>query len=124
MAGALLGLAGLSLALARRSPAALLASAGPAAVVVLARSPLFPEGGFEPYPILSFARHRAGGRSRSSGRCRGVRARCGSGPSVYLLACVGCLLVHTPVGSNIERYGVLLAGPLLLCARMHAPGRA
>jgi hypothetical protein len=32
--------------------------------------------------------------------------------------------VHTPMGSNVERYGVLLAGPLLLCALLdpaHAP---
>jgi hypothetical protein len=35
---------------------------------------------------------------------------------VYLLACVLCLVFHTPMGSNIERYGVLLAGPLLVCA--------
>ena len=27
-----------------------------------------------------------------------------------------CLLVHSPVGSNIERYGVLLGAPLLVCA--------
>ena len=38
------------------------------------------------------------------------------GAALYLLACVVFLLVHTPMGSNIERYGVLLAGPLLLCA--------
>ena len=33
-----------------------------------------------------------------------------------------CLVVHTPMGSNIERYGVLLAGPLLLCARRRRTG--
>ena len=37
------------------------------------------------------------------------------GAVVYLLACLLCLMVHTPMGSNIERYAVLLAGPLLLC---------
>jgi hypothetical protein len=26
------------------------------------------------------------------------------------------VLVHTPMGANVERYGILLAGPLLLCA--------
>jgi hypothetical protein len=36
------------------------------------------------------------------------------GAFVYLGACVFCLLVTSPVGSNIERYGVLLAGPLLV----------
>ena len=35
-----------------------------------------------------------------------------------------CLAVHSPMGSNIERYGVLLAGPLLLCALLAAPRRA
>ena len=40
------------------------------------------------------------------------------GAWVYLAACVACLLVHSPMGSNIERYAVLLAGPLLLCARL------
>jgi hypothetical protein len=34
---------------------------------------------------------------------------------------VACVAVHTPVGSNVERYGVLLAGPLLLCARLSEP---
>ena len=48
--------------------------------------------------------------------------RCGSGAVVYLLACVLCLLIHTPMGSNIERYAVLLAGPLLLCALRSARG--
>jgi hypothetical protein len=43
------------------------------------------------------------------------------GGYVYLLACVACLAVHTPMGSNIERYAVLLAGPLLLCAWLAAP---
>jgi hypothetical protein len=42
------------------------------------------------------------------------RLRLGAG--VYLLACVFFLLVSTPMGSNVERYGVLLAGPLLICA--------
>ncbi len=37
------------------------------------------------------------------------------GAVVYLLACLLCVVVRTPMGSNIERYGVLLAGPLLLC---------
>src|ERR1035441_5601083 len=35
------------------------------------------------------------------------------GALLYLAACVGCLVAHSPVGSNVERYGVLLAGPLL-----------
>ena len=45
------------------------------------------------------------------------------GAVVYLVACLLCLVVHTPMGSNIERYGVLLAGPLLLCALAGSGGR-
>jgi hypothetical protein len=38
------------------------------------------------------------------------------GALLYLACTVLALVVHTPLGSNIERYGVLLAGPVLLCA--------
>ncbi len=86
---------------------------------------LFPEGGYEPYPILSFAATVLVDRSRSCGRCP---------PGARLLR-IGALrlpagvpaaawLVHTPMGSNIERYGVLLAGPLLLCAAGRGGGEA
>ena len=46
------------------------------------------------------------------------------GAGLYLLACVAFVLVPTPMGSNIERYGVLLAGPLLACTLVPARGRA
>ena len=55
VAGVLLGLAALTHALARRSPRALVVLALPAAVVVVPLALLFEEGGFEPFPILSFA---------------------------------------------------------------------
>ena len=55
VAGVLLGLAALTHALARRSPRALLALALPAAVVAVPLALLFEEGGFEPFPIRSFA---------------------------------------------------------------------
>ena len=63
---------------------------------------------------------------RSRRRCGGARVPVGAaaparllriGAGVYLLACVACLAVRSPMGSNVERYAVLLAGPLLLCAR-------
>jgi hypothetical protein len=120
VAGVLLALAGLTLSLHRRSISgrssrAALVLAAPAAAVVVPLVLLFPEGGFEPYPILSFAATLlvvlaflwALPPSQPLLRLGGV---------VYLLACLLCLLVHTPIGSNIERYAVLLAGPLLLCA--------
>jgi len=114
VAGALLGLAALTLSLTRRSPRPLLTLAAPAAALVLASVALFPEGGWEPYPILSFAATAAvvlGFLLALPRSARLLRV----GAWVYLLACVACLAVRSPVGSNIERYGVLLAGPLLVC---------
>jgi hypothetical protein len=115
VAGVLLALAGVSYALHLRSPRAALALGIPAAAVVAPVAVLFPEGGVEPYPLLSF-----GATVLVVGAFLWVLPQAQRplrvGGVVYLLACVVCLLVHTPMGSNIERYGVLLAGPLLLCA--------
>ncbi len=114
VAGALLGLAALSDALWRRSPRPLLALAVPAGVVVLALTALFPEGGFEPYPVASFAATAL----VLVAFIWAVPAGFGElrfGAAIYLLACVVFLLASSPIGSNIERYGVLLAGPLLIC---------
>jgi hypothetical protein len=114
VAAALLGLAALTLSLARRSPGALLALAVPGAALVLALAALFPEGGYEPYPFLSFAATLGVVLAFAVALPpEALLARLGA--LVYLLACLACLLVHTPIGSNVERYGVLLAGPLLLC---------
>jgi hypothetical protein len=115
VAGVLLALAGLSHAIATRSPRSLLVLAAPVAVVVVPLALLFPEGGFEPYPVLSFAATLlviAAFLWALPSDQRLLRI----GGLVYLLVCVGCLIVHTPLGSNIERYAVLLAGPLLICA--------
>jgi hypothetical protein len=115
VAGVLLALAALSESLWRRSPRMLLVLGLPAVVVVLALGGLFPEGGSEPYPTVSFIATVlvtvafAAALPREQGRLR-------LAASVYLLACVFFLLVSTPMGSNVERYGVLLAGPLLICA--------
>jgi hypothetical protein len=115
VAGALLALAALSESLWRRSPRTLLVLGLPAVVVVLALAGLFPEGGSEPYPTVSFIATVlviaafAVALPREQGRLR-------LAAGVYVLACVAFLLVPTPMGSNVERYGVLLAGPLLICA--------
>jgi hypothetical protein len=114
VAGLLLGLAALSDSLWRRTPRALLALGVPAAIVVLALAALFPEGGFEPYPATSFAATAivvlafAWAVPRGYGELR-------LGAAIYLLACLVFLLVRSPMGSNVERYGVLLAGPLIVC---------
>ncbi len=94
---------------------------GPVAVVVLALAMLFPEGGYEPYPILSFAATLLVIVAFLWALPAGAR-QLRVGAYAYLLACVACLAVHTPMGSNVERYAVLLAGPLLLCAWLAAPG--
>jgi hypothetical protein len=116
VAGALLGLAGLSAAIAWRSPRALLLLAGPAAAVVLSLALLFPEGGFEPFPLLAFLVTAAVVLAflwALPPDQRLLRV----GASVYLLACLACMIVPSPIGSNVQRYGVLLAGPLLICVR-------
>jgi hypothetical protein len=125
VAGLLLGLAALTVALAERSPRPLLALAVPAAAVVLPLALLFPEGGYEPFPILSFAATVAVIAAFAVALPREERVL-RLGAAVYLAACVLCLLVPSPIGSNIERYGVLLGAPLLLCAllRKRRGGRA
>ena len=76
---------------------------------------LFPEGGYEPYPVLSFAATAAVVLLFLAALPRSARLL-RTGGALYLLVCLLCLLIHSPIGSNIERFGVLLAGPLLLCA--------
>jgi hypothetical protein len=115
VAGVLLALAGLTHSLVARSWRSILVLGAPPAVVVLALAGLFPEGGWEPYPLLSFLATVAvvaGFLWVAPSEGRLLR----TGAVVYLAACVASLAVHSPLGDNIERYGVLLAGPLLVCA--------
>jgi hypothetical protein len=114
VAGALLGLFALSASIHRRSARPLLVLALPPALLVGAVAVLFPEGGYEPYPLLSFLATAVVVIAFLVALPRESRAL-RVGGLVYLAACVGCLLVRSPMGSNIERYAVLLAGPLLLC---------
>ena len=116
VAGLLLGLAALTGALASRSPRPLLALALPAALVVLPLATLFPEGGSEPYPTLSFLATAGAVLAFIVAVPRGEKLLRSGGP-LYLLACLACVLVPSPIGSNVERYGVLLAAPLLLASR-------
>ena len=119
VAGALLALAALTLAVYERSPRALVVLAAPAAIVVVALALVFPEGGWEPYPLTSFAATVLVVALFWLALPRGERLL-RTGAALYLLACVACVAIHTPLGSNIERYAVLLAAPLLLCARLAA----
>jgi len=115
VAGVLLALAAVTHALYERSSRTALVVAAPACAVVVALAALFPEGGFEPYPTLSFAATVLVILA-FLWALPDRRQLLGVGAIVYLAACLLCLIIHTPMGSNIERYGVLLAGPLLLCA--------
>jgi hypothetical protein len=115
VAGVLLALTALTDALARRSPRALVALAVPVAAVVVPLALMFPEGGFEPFPTTSFAASMLVTLLFLWALPSGQRLL-RTGGVLYLLACVLALAIHTPMGSNIERYAVLLAGPLLLCA--------
>jgi hypothetical protein len=115
VAGLLLALLAVSYWLVKRSPRAALVVGAPAAAVVGALAALFPEGGWEPYPLTSFVATVAvvlGFLLVLPARERGLRV----GALVYLAACVLSVALHTPMGANVERYGVLLAAPLLLCA--------
>jgi hypothetical protein len=91
-------------------------------VVLAPLALLFPEGGVEPYPILSFAATVLI-VSAFLWALPPSQPLLRVGAVLYLLACLACLLVHTPMGSNIERYAVLLAGPLLVCALLERRGR-
>ncbi|HMH47452.1 MAG TPA: hypothetical protein VK538_07015 [Solirubrobacteraceae bacterium] len=122
VAGVLLALAALTHALARRSPRTLLVLAAPAAAVVVPVNLLFPEGGSQPYPIVSFAATVAVVATFMAALPREQRLL-RAGGAIYLLACLVVLLVPTPMGSNVERYAVLLAGPLLACAVLSARAR-
>src|SRR4029077_11937214 len=110
-------LAGLTYALARRAPLVLMAVGVPVTLVVAPMRALFPEGGYEPYPATSFVATAlvAGALLWALPHGGNHRRVLRVGAVGYLLACALCLVVHTPMGSNVERYGVLLAGPLLLC---------
>lgn len=122
VAGALLGLAGLTDALVRRSPRALLGLALPPAAVVAALALLFPEGGFEPYPLVPFTA-TVGVVAAFVWALPAEARHERTGALAYLLACVAFLLVRTQMGSNVERYAVLLAGPVLIAARLREPAR-
>ena len=121
VAGLLLAMAGITHALARRSMRSALALAAPAAALALALAALFPEGGSEPYPLLSLLATLAVAGAFVLALPHG-QPLLRVGALVYLLACVLCVAIRTPMGSNIERYAVLLAGPVLLCA--HAGSRS
>jgi hypothetical protein len=114
VAGLMLGLAALTYAAAQRRLVPAVALLGPVVVVVGLLQALFPEGGYEPFPASSLAAALAVTLAflwALPTQERLLRL----GGLLYLVVELACL-IHTPMGSNVERYGVLLSGPLLLCA--------
>jgi hypothetical protein len=115
VAGLLLALAAATHALQQRSARVALLVLVPVLSLLVGLSLLFPEGGYEPFPVLSFlvtAVLTAAFWWSLAPQHRELLL----GAGLYLAACTASLVIHTPIGSNVERYGVLLAAPLLLCA--------
>jgi hypothetical protein len=114
VAGLLLALAGATHVLVTRRALAGLVLVLPALVVVLPLEALFPEGGWEPFAASSVIATLAVGLAflyAVPPEERLLRV----GALVYLGVTV-VSIAPTPMGSNIDRYAVQLAGPLLLCA--------
>jgi hypothetical protein len=114
VAGLMLALAGGTHVLVTRRMLAGLTLVLPVLLVVLPIAVLFPEGGWEPFAASSVTATLAVTLAFLYALPREERLL-RVGGYVYLAATV-LSIVPTPMGSNIDRYAVLLAGPLLLCA--------
>jgi hypothetical protein len=130
VAGAFLALAGLAYALTATSDSHHrrgawsqrsrgLALAGATLAPILALALAFPEGGWQPFAPLLFWPVVAGVISMALllHRARGslaaeTRRMLTVGAWLYALALAGSFLLRTPVGSNAERLGALVAAPL------------
>ncbi len=121
VAGLLLALAGATDVLARHRLRPGLLLILPVLIVLLPLEGLFPEGGFEPFPASSLLASLAVALAflyAVPARERLLRV----GGALFVAIDLLCLL-PTPMGSNVVRYAVLLAGPLLLCAYARTPRR-
>ncbi len=114
VAGLLLALAGATHVLATRRLLAGLTLVIPAFLIAIPLELLFPEGGWEPFAASSVTATLAVTLAFLYALPRQERLL-RIGGFVYLGVTL-LSIVPTPMGSNIDRYAVLLAGPLLLCA--------
>ncbi len=114
VAGLLLALAGATHVLATRRLLAGLTLALPAFLIAVPLELLFPEGGWEPFAASSVTATLAVTLAFLYALPRQERLL-RIGGFVYLGVTL-LSIAPTPMGSNIDRYAVLLAGPLLLCA--------
>jgi hypothetical protein len=114
VAGLLLALAGATHVLVTRRPRSGFALVVPVLLVVVPLELLFPEGGWEPFAASSVTATLAVILAflyvvPRSERLLRIGAWVYMGVTILSIA-------PTPMGSNIDRYAVLLAGPLALCA--------
>jgi hypothetical protein len=119
VAGLFLVLAGTTLALHGRRRDGVLVITG-AGLPLAAMSVLAPEGGIEPFLPLSFGA-AALMTLWFAWIVRGESSVLRTGALLYLVALLGCFVVHSPVGSNVVRLGVLFGGPLLLATLPRLP---
>ncbi|HEX5308911.1 MAG TPA: hypothetical protein VFW38_07505 [Solirubrobacteraceae bacterium] len=112
VAGLLLALAGASYTIATRRLALSLVLG--VLVVVLPLQALFPEGGWEPFALSSISANVAVVLAFLYALPKRERLLRGGG--LVYLAAVLVSIVPAPMGSNIDRYAVLLGAPLLVCA--------
>jgi hypothetical protein len=114
VAGLLLALAGATHVLVTRRRLVGLALVAPALLVSIPLELLFPEGGWEPFAASSVSATLAVTLAFLYVVPREERLL-RTGAILYLGITV-LSIAPTPMGSNIDRYAVLLAGPLALCA--------
>ena len=112
VAGAFLALAGIALAISERQRSGLWVAACALAPIGLLAL-VFPEGGYEPFAASAFWPQLAGVVVIALAlprRWRTLRV----GAALYAFALAAAYVIHTPVGSNAERLGALMAAPLLV----------
>jgi hypothetical protein len=126
VAGLMLALAGVTHMLAERRLRAGLALSAPALAAVGALQALFPEGGWQPFAassVIAVVAVTLAFLYALPPQERLLRI----GALLYL-ATIALSLTHTPMGSNVERYGALLAAPMLVAALARrgwrSPGRS
>lgn len=129
VAGLFLAIAGIAIAAVDRSRAGSsllggLALAGAALLPIGVVAFLFPEGGYQPWALSSFAAVPlvlVAALWLVPPEHRGLRA----GAVVFLLVAIAAFAVPNPVGFNVVRLGTLFAAPLLACVllppRLTAP---
>lgn len=112
VAGAFLVLAAATDLVTNRKPLRAAVLAAPASGLVLALAVLFPEGGYEPFATASLLAALAVSLALYQ-VLPATERLLRNGTLLYGLALLASYLVHTPMGSNAIRFGVLFVPPAL-----------